>query len=192
MMNLTKKQYTQSDKILLSVCVVATFVLVYALAHYKTAQVNLAKSEASQINYEMAKLQNAESLYTLENREIERDYKALQAKKAAALAATKKVTDKTKKVINPAQAVVKTVTPAQAAEARRKALVASQKQIQARLATTPVQEKPASTETESKQTTNAAPEQYKAVDNTLPVDAPAHDKKSYEQWRSEKIGRAHV
>lgn len=186
MMNLTKKQYTQSDKILVSVCVAAAVALVYSISHFKTAKMSLSKNDASQINYEMAKLQNAESLYSLENREIEMDYKALrEAKKAE----TKKVTDKTKKVVAaPAQAVVQKVTAAQAAEARRKALVASQRQMQARaaaMAHKAAQETSAKTETDSKQNSNVSQEQYKPVDNTLPTDAPAADKKTYAQWRAE-------
>ena len=187
MMNLTKKQYTQSDKILMSVCVVASVVVVYAFANFKTTKVKLVKNDASQINYEMAKLQNAESLYSLENREVEMDYKALEAKKAAAKAVAKKVTDKTKKVVAaPTQAAVKTVTPQQAAEARRKALEASKRQMQARaMMTKPAQETSAKTETESKQNTNVSHEQYTPVDNTLPTDVPANDKKTYAQWRAE-------
>jgi hypothetical protein len=187
MMNLTKKQYTQSDKILMSVCVVASVVVVYAFANFKPTKVKLTKNEASQINYEMAKLQNAESLYSLENREVEMDYKALEAKKTAAKVEVKKVADKTKKATAPvAQAVAKNVMAQQAAEARRKALVASQKQrMQARSAVKPAQETSAKTETDSKQNTNAAQDQYKPVDNTVATDAPAADKKSFAQWRSE-------
>lgn len=186
MMNLTKKQYTQTDKILISVCVLASVVVVYAIANFKTAKVKLAKNDASQINYEMAKLQNAENLYSLENREIEMNYKALEAKKAAAKADAKKVADKTKKVVAPvAQAAVKTVTPQQAAAARRKALVDSQRRMHALAMAKPAQETSAKTETDSKQNTNTAQEQYKAVDSALPTDAPALDKKSIAQWRSE-------
>ena len=186
MMNLTKKQYTQTDKILISVCVVASLVVVYAIANYRTAKVKLTKNDASQINYEMAKLQNPESLYSLENREIEMNYKALEAKKAAAKAEVKKVADKTKKVTAPvAQAVAKNVMAQQAAAARRKALEANQKRIQARSVAKPTQETSTQTETDSKQNTNTAQEQYKPVDSTLPTDAPAADKKSYEQWKTE-------
>lgn len=185
MMNLTKKQYTQTDKILISVCVLASVVVVYAMANFKTAKVKLAKNDASQINYEMAKVQNAENLYSLENREIEMDYKALEAKKAAAKADAKKVTDKTKKVTPAAQAAVKTVTPQQAAEARRKALVESQRRMQALAMAKPAQETSTKTESDSKQNQNAAQEQYTAVETALPTDAPAADKKAYAQWRAE-------
>jgi hypothetical protein len=183
-MNLTKKQLTQSDKILISVCVLAAAVLVYAITHFKTAQVKFSKNEASQINYEMAKLQNAENLYSLENREVEMDYKALEAKKAAAKVDVKKVTDKTKKAITPAAQAAVQNAMAQQVVAQRKAQAAQRLQVQAaaRLAQS---EAPEQTESNTKQTTNAAQEQYKPVDNTLPTDAPVAEKKSYEQWRSE-------
>ncbi len=182
MVNLTKKQYTQPDKILISICVAAVVVIVYSLAHFKTTPVKLIKNDVTQVNYEMAKLQNSENLYSLENREIELDYKALQAKKAAARTETKKSADKSKKVTVPvAQAPVQNAMAQQAA-AQRKALAV--KRLQAQTLTQLVPETSAPTEKDSKNT-NSTQEQYKAMDNTAEIDAPAIDKKSYEQWKSE-------
>ncbi len=182
MMNLTKKQYTQSDKILISVCVAAVVVIVYSLAHFKTTQVKLTKNDHSQINYEMAKLQNPESLYSLENREIEMDYKALQAKKEAIQAAAKKSADKSKKVSVPAAQAPVQNAMAQQAAAQRKALAV--KRLQAQLGAQSAPKTAVQTEKDLKNT-NGTQEQYKAVDNNVVADAPATDKKSYEQWRAE-------
>ena len=182
MKNLTQKQYTQSDKILMSVCLIATGVLVYGLVHFKTTSVNLAKSDVAQINYEMAKLQNPESLYSLENREIEVAYKALQIKKAAAQANLKKVTDKTKKAITPAAQATLQNAVAQKAAASRKTpppLLRSKASVES----TPDQTTPS--KPSEKLTTNTIQEEFKAVDSTLPVDAPVKGQKSFEAWRSE-------
>ena len=182
MKNLTQKQYTQSDKILMSICLIAAGVLVYGLVHFKTAQVKLTKSDAAQINYEMAKLQNAESLYSLENREIEVDYKALEIKKATAKADLKKVTDKTKKAITPAAQAKLQNAVAQKATASRKTpppLLRSKASVEL----TPAQT--ATIEQTEKLATNIIQDQFQAVDSTLPVDASAITKKSFEAWRTE-------
>lgn len=101
MTQLTKKHYTTVEKITFSACVIVTLVLVYGISQFNSRKMKIKSSESAQINYEMAKLKTADSLYSLENREIELDYKALQAKKAAAAVAAAKakvaVTDKTKK-----------------------------------------------------------------------------------------------
>ena len=182
MKNLTQKQYTQSDKILMSVCLIATGILVYGLVHFKTSSVKIAKSDAAQINYEMAKLQNPESLYSLENREIEVDYKALEIKKAAAKANLKKVTDETKKAITPATQVAVQKAVAQKASAPRKTpppLLRAKASVE----TTPVQA--ADLRTSEKLNSNPIQDQFKAVDNTLPADAPVKGQKSFEAWRTE-------
>jgi hypothetical protein len=182
MMNLTKKQYTQSDKILISICLAAVVVIVYSLAHFRTAQVKFSKNDVSQINYEMTKLQNSENLYSLENREIEMDYKALEAKKAAAQAQAKKSTDKANKVTAPAAQAAVQNAMAQQVEAQRKALALKRLQSQ-----TVSQSAPATSAQNEKdpKNTNTAQEQYKALDNTVVAETPAVDKKSFEQWKSE-------
>ncbi len=185
MMNLTEKQLTQSDKILMSVCVLALASLVYALAHFKTAKVKFTKNEVSPINYEMAKLQNADNLYSLENREIELNYKALETKKVPAKADVKNLTDKTKKVITPAaQASVQNTVAHQVTAQRKAQTKRLQAQAAARMAHTETSvDQP---ENNSKQKTNAAQEHYKPVDNMLPRSAPPIvEKKSFDQWKSE-------
>jgi hypothetical protein len=185
MMNLTQKQYTPSDKILILVCSVAVFVFVFILVSFKGTQVKLSKNETSQINYEMAKLQNAENLYSLENREIEMDYKALEAKKVAAQANAKKTNDKTHKVNTAAaQAAAKVATSQQAmAAAQRRALLANQKRFQAKLAVESVSN--VSTDSDLKQARNVTQDSYKPLENELPIDAPTKNKPSFDQWKSE-------
>ncbi|MBC7754140.1 MAG: hypothetical protein H7Z71_07890 [Moraxellaceae bacterium] len=183
MKNLTQKQYTQSDKILMSVCLIATGILVYGLVHFKTSSVKLAKSDAAQINYEMAKLQNPESLYSLENREIEVDYKALQIKKAAAQKNDlKKVTDKTKKAITPAAQASLQNAIAQKASASRKTpppLSRSKASVES------ARDQSTTSKPSEKLNSNPIQDQLKVVDNALPVDAAVNAKKSFEAWKSE-------
>lgn len=124
MTQLTKKHYSPMEKITFSVGIAAALVLVYGLTQFKTRKLKTS-AELQHINYEMAKLKTAESLYSLENREIELDYKALEAKKAAVKAAQDKkaVTDKTKKAVDAKTAAAQQQAALQKAAAQRKAAV---------------------------------------------------------------------
>lgn len=186
MTQLTKKQYTQSEKLIFSAGVIGVLVIAYALIHFKSASVKLGHNEPNQINYEMAKLQSADSLYSLEDREIEKDYKALAAKKAA-LKATQNnaVEDKTKKAavtpktqLSPQQKAAQLSAATQAARSMKAAMLKSAVSSTETEAVSPSDMNQNRTANYADANTFETPK-----DNANPKED--ENKKSYEKWKAE-------
>ncbi len=184
MTQLTKRSYTQPEKLMAVLFVITALVVAYGLSHFKSNRMKLKANESAQINYEMAKLKSAEGLYTLENREIEISYKALEAKKAAvkAEAVKKAAAKKVKAADSKKQAVAQKQTQQQrqAQAARAAAIKSSQAKAQKAVADQEAQ----------KTLNNQAFNNGYAVANQTATQAQPNNqeeivRKSFDEWKNE-------
>ena len=179
---LTTKQFSSTEKIILLVSSIAFIATSYAFVTYKQSRIKFSKNETGIINYEMAKLNATESLYSLEDREIDLKYKAAQS-------AVNKNSVQKKQMSQKTETVKKTGAQSVAAQADLKKAKTNAAQVKNNKTNKLVSsDKNQNLDNAATEFTDQNTVAYQNI-NTVNAEAVAKEKeiikKTYEQWKSE-------